>query len=284
MKLRGLFILLVLGLNNFLSKAQQSFAEKSELGVFAGGSYYTGDLNRLGHFRQLSFAGGILYRYNLNPRVALRASGYYGKIKGNDAQSRHSFYQNRNLNFNSILVEGAFGLEFNYLTYVTGRTYGERYWFSPYMFIQLSAFYFNPKTEYEGKTYELQPLGTEGQGTTLSRKSNYRRIQPSIPVGLGIKLNLTKRIQFTAEYGIRLTFTDYLDDVSGVYVDPVQLALINGEVAAALSDRSLKQIGFSGRNVGMRRGDGAFNDWYSFFGVGLTLKLGQRAKCPMREQ
>lgn len=257
----------------------QSFGEKSELGFLIGGSYYTGDLNRMGHFRELSEAGGVLFRYNLNPRVAIRSTVLVGQIKGDDANSKVSYYQNRNLNFQSLLVEGSFGLEFNYLTYVTGRTIGQRYWYTPYMIVQLAGFYFNPKAMLDDNLYELQPLGTEGQGTSLSNKRNYRRFQPSIPIGLGLKINLSKKVQFSLEYGIRLTFTDYLDDVSGTYVDRIELAAINGEIAATLSDRSLNPMGNSGRNTGMRRGDGVFNDWYAFFGAGLTIKLGQRPKC-----
>jgi hypothetical protein len=105
-----------------------------------------------------------------------------------------------------------------------------------------------------------------------------------MPLGLGFKFNIHKKVQLSLEYGIRLTFTDYLDDVSGTYVDPVELGAINGPVAASLSDRSLNQIGQAGRNTGSRRGDGAFNDWYSFFGIGITFKLGERAKCPMSDQ
>lgn len=262
----------------------QSVGEKSELGLILGGSYYTGDLNRLGHFRQVSPAAGIVYRYNVNPRLALRGSLFGGHIKGDDAKSNQAFYQNRNLSFRSPMVEGAFGLEFNYMTYATGRLYGERYWFTPYMIVQLAVFYFNPMAEFNGEWYELQPLGTEGQGTSLSSKSNYSRVQVSMPLGLGFKFNIHKKVQLSLEYGIRLTFTDYLDDVSGTYVDPVELGAINGPIAASLSDRSLNQIGLSGRNTGSRRGDGAFNDWYSFFGLGITFKLGQRAKCPMSEQ
>lgn len=264
--------------------AQQTFGEKSELGFFVGGSYYTGDLNRMGHFRQVSMGGGAIYRYNVNPRLTLRTTAYVGQIQGDDAKSKNGFYQNRNLNFNSILAEGAFGVEFNYLTYITGRTIGQRYWFSAYMFTQLAGFYFNPKTEFEGNSYELQPLGTEGQGTSLSNEGNYSRFQVSMPLGLGFKMNLSKKVQFFVEYGIRLTFTDFLDDVSGTYVDPLELAAINGDVAAQLSDRSLNPMGTSGRNTGMRRGDGAYKDWYAFFGAGLTFKLGQRTKCPMNEQ
>jgi hypothetical protein len=277
--MRHCVLLFFLFISSLSLLAQKSFGERSELGFQVGGSYYTGDLNRMGHFQQVSLAGGIIYRYNVNPRFALRSTALVGQIKGNDAKSKNEYFQNRNLNFNSILIEGSFGVEFNYLTYVTGRTYGERYWLSSYMFAQLAGFYFNPKTEFEGNSYELQPLGTEGQGTSLSNESNYNRFQLSMPLGLGFKMNLSKKVQFFVEYGIRLTFTDHLDDVSGTYVDPNELAAINGHVAAQLSDRSLNPMGSSGRNTGMRRGDGAYNDWYAFFGAGITFKLRQRPKC-----
>jgi len=283
MKLKNQFIAAVFVLVSLTGKGQ-SFAEKSELGFLVGGSYYTGELNRLGHFRQLSPAAGLIYRYNVNSRLALRGSVFGGHIKGDDAKSRLNYNQNRNLSFRSPIVEGAFGLEFNYLPYASGRLFGERFWYSPYMIIQIAAYYFNPQGELNGDWYELQPLGTEGQGTSLSNRSTYSRVQVSMPMGLGFKFNIHKKIQISLEYGIRLTFTDFLDDVAGTYVDPVELAAINGGVAANFSDPSLNQIGFSGRNTGMRRGDGAFKDWYSFFGIGITFKLGQRPTCPMNEQ
>lgn len=281
MRIRFSFVLLYLFFSG-LSFAQKSFGEKSELGFFAGAMYYTGELNRMGHFRQMSPAGSLIFRYNLHPRLALRANATYGRIKGADALSKNTYYQERNLSFESILAEGAFGIEFNYQSYVTGRTYGERYWYTAYMFTQLAGFYFNPTAVIDGATYELQPLGTEGQGTVLSNQKNYLRFQMAVPIGLGFKLNLSKRVQFNIEYGARMTFTDYLDDVGGNYVDPALLAAINGQTAASASDPSL-DAGTT-RVAGMPRGDGVFNDWYAFFGAGVTFKLGVRAKCPMREQ
>lgn len=256
--------------------AQPSFMEKSELGLLLGASYYTGDLNRMGHFQQMSPAANLLFRYNANSRLAWRGNVMVGRIKGDDANSRFEFNQNRNLNFRSNIIEGAVGLEFNYLPYATGRLIGERFWYSSYMIVQVAGFYFNPRGEFNGEWYELQPLGTEGQGTELSSSDKYRRFQISMPIGLGFKLNVKRRLSVSIEYGARLTFTDYLDDVSGTYVDPIQLAAINGDFAAQFSKGQ-------GRTVGSRRGDGASNDWYMFFGLGITFKLGVRPKCPYNE-
>lgn len=272
----GLLLSALILLDSGRVAAQPSFMEKSELGILLGASYYTGDLNRMGHFQQMSPAVTLLYRYNKNSRLAWRGSVMVGRIKGDDANSRYEFNQNRNLNFRSNIIEGAVGLEFNYLPYATGRLIGERFWYSSYMIVQVAGFYFNPRGEYNNEWYELQPLGTEGQGTELSNRDKYRRFQISIPIGLGFKLNVKRRLSVSIEYGARLTFTDYLDDVSGTYVDPNQLAGINGDFAAQFSKGQ-------GRTVGSRRGDGVFNDWYMFFGMGITYKLGVRPKCPYND-
>src|SRR5690606_3722723 len=95
-------------------------------------------------------------------------------------------------------------------------------------------------TEFNGNEIALQPLGTEGQGTSLSTKKNYSLNQFTVPLGIGIKLNIKDGLAISLEYGIRKTFTDYLDDVSGYYVDTDILARENGTIAASLSNRSLE--------------------------------------------
>jgi hypothetical protein len=43
-------------------------------------------------------------------------------------------------------------------------------------------------------------------------------VQAVIPVGLGLKVNINQRWTFSGEIGHRITFTDYMDDVSTTYV------------------------------------------------------------------
>ncbi len=62
-----------------------------------------------------------------------------------------------------------------------------------------------------------------------------------------------------------------MDDVSGLYADPVVIEEARGSVAAALSDRSLS-------NSDKRehyRGNPQTNDWYVFTGVTLQFKFGE---------
>jgi hypothetical protein len=72
------------------------------------------------------------------------------------------------------------------------------------------------------------------------------------------------------EWGLRRTFTVYLDDVSGKFMDANLIAYENGSTASALSDRSLS---VEGSNVGKKRGNPTTKDWYSFIGVTITYKL-----------
>jgi hypothetical protein len=127
----------------------------------------------------------------------------------------------------------------------------------------------------------LQPLGTEGQGLEGgATKKKYKLTQVSIPFGVGAKANLSKNIGISFEWGMRKTFTDYLDDVSKRYYDPVALGAARGGTAAVMSDPSIgTDAAFSNR--GRQRGNATTKDWYSFAGIALTFKLKEpQEKCP----
>jgi hypothetical protein len=250
---------------------QQNRRSMSEFGIMGGGMYYIGDLNSFGHFKNTQLSGGILYRYNVHSRMSIRANAIIGSVKASDADSKVSLYQNRNLNFESKIYELAGGVEFNYFPFQMGH---DRYKGTAYLSAQIGLFYMNPTTEYNGNTIELQSLGTEGQGTSLNSKNYYSKTQLTIPLAIGAKLSLGKNASINLEYGIRKTFTDYLDDVkSSRYINPAELAEIASPLTAALSNRSLDGSRFG------RRGNPNTKDWYAFAGVMFTFRLGQPNKC-----
>ena len=96
-------------------------------------------------------------------------------------------------------------------------------------------------------------------------------------MGIGFKFNLRKRIAISIEYGIRKTFTDYLDDVSGNYLGNDVLTGFRGPLAAELADRST-----DGATAGFNRGNPTNKDWYSFYGIMLTFKPFKPDICDMR--
>jgi hypothetical protein len=271
------FILSITLLTTFTGFAQR-YKKSTEIGVFVGGSYYIGDLNPTTQFLFTKPAGGFVVRYNFNPRLSARANAFFGSIEGHDSYSDSPAQQQRNLSFKSPITELSAQLEFNFLDYEIGN---EKRKFSPYIFFGLAGFKFNPQGEYKNNWVDLQPLGTEGQGLAGgASKKKYKLTQMSIPFGVGIKANLSRNIGISIEWGMRKTFTDYLDDVSTKYYDPAKLAAAHGAMAAALSDPSIGTDPHYS-NVGRQRGNPTNKDWYSFAGIVLTVKLKPpREKCP----
>ena len=244
-------------------------AARSELGFQVGGMYYIGDLNRFKQFNNTHLSGGLIFRYEVNPRVSWRSNFIYGKVSADDAESGIIMNQQRNLNFNSTIWELSSGIEIHYFPFRIGDT---KYRGTAYIFGQLGAFRMNPKTDYNGDEFELQPLGTEGQGTSLNSQGYYNTIQVVLPFGIGGKVSLGKLVSLGIEFGLRKTFTDYLDDVgSDTYVDYDQLLLESGPLAANLSNRSGDRYG--------KRGNSTTSDWYVFSGINLTMRLGDPTSC-----
>jgi hypothetical protein len=266
------FLLMFVSTTDTLAQAQ-NFRSRSEVGVFLGGAYYIGDLNRSDQFKNTKPAIGLLFRHNPknNARIAWRLSANYGSVEANDANSRNATLRNRNLNFKSEIYEIAGGLELHYFPFRKGH---DRYKATAYILAEIGLFQMNPKSVVDGKEYELRGIGTEGQGSSLTKKNSYSKTQLVLPIGFGAKFSLGARASFNLEFGLRKTFTDYLDDVhNDSYVDPIVLAAENGPLAARIANQSLDgdQYGY--------RGNSRTKDWYVMFGAMLTFRLGSPDQC-----
>jgi hypothetical protein len=255
----------------------QGFKTSAEAGFFGGGSYYIGDINPGKHFIYSKLAYGGIFRYNLSTRHSLRFNVTYGNVYGQDEKSADPRHIDRNLSFKTQVLEFAFGFEIDLFKY---RINDMKYPISPYFFYQFAYTRINPKAEFNGIDYALQPLATEGQGSGLpgTKTNRYKLNQFTVPLGIGLKFNLRKRVAISIEYGIRKTFTDYIDDVSGNYLDVDAATGLNGPLSAQLSDRSLSP----GSKAGLNRGTSLSKDWYSFYGVMLTFKPFKKDICDMR--
>lgn len=266
----------VLILLSFLSLTELR-AQYSEFGILGGVSFYMGDLNPDIPFKQVMPAGGVFYRYNINDRFSVRGTFNLGYLKGDDAKSKVQSQLDRNLNFDSWLYEFAITGEFNFFKYAPGDM---QHFITPFLFGGIAVFKFNPTTKAsDDHRYELQPLGTEGQGTTFyPDRKKYSLTTASIPFGLGVKCNISKTFSVGLEWGMRYTFTDYLDDVSGTYADPDVIRSERGNIAHELANRSnLADDQLNGR----QRGNSKTNDWYSFALISLSMNIKARpAKCP----
>lgn len=247
--------------------AGKANAQELEYGGWVGVSNYFGDLNTDGSFEFLGPAGGLFFRYNPGTRFAFKQGLNYGRVAFSDEVSKTSYQRLRNLSFKSDIFEFSSHVEFNFFKYDREK---RQYNFTPYLLAGVSVFYFNPKTEYEGATYALQPLQTEGK--------KYARINFGIPLGGGFKYSFTPEWTISIEGGIRKTFTDYLDDVSTVYPGAIPGAG-DPSLASALSDRSGEVTDPPIGKEGKQRGFAERKDDYLFFGIAISYSP-IRMKCP----
>src|SRR5260221_7392741 len=222
---------------------------------------YYGDLSPLPSkfSTDISFtkpAFGISLFHRFGPRYTLVGQFMYGTLKGSDAESAKgdngNFRKERNLSFRNRIKE--LSLNFVFDLFENNGTYISRVKWTPYRVIGFAAFLHNPqaqapKTYLDGTTpdpkagqwVDLQPLGTEGQYSTLQPGDvnygikPYSLLQIAIPFGVGGRFRLNEVLDLWADIGFRYTFTDYLDDVSRNYVD---LGVFKDPLAQAMSYRS----------------------------------------------
>ncbi|MEZ5043498.1 MAG: DUF6089 family protein [Saprospiraceae bacterium] len=254
----------------FLLLSSFLHAQHFEAGILGGGSNYLGDLSNNSstvYLGQSHFAGGIFGRYNFNDYLAVRLGLNYTALSGADANAPVGAFRDRNLSFQTDIYEVGLIGEFNLMGY---QPYNLSSPFSPYLFAGVAFFTFNPKAFYQGQLVELQPLDTEGQGLP-DRPAPYTTQQFAIPFGIGVKYALNDQWNVGLEIGVRKTFTDYLDDVSGTYVSYNELLAAKGELSAALANRQGELLGSDPVIVptGTQRGDGKTADAY--FILGLTI-------------
>jgi hypothetical protein len=165
----------------FFLSLSLSGQRSADYGVFAGVSSYFGDINPNRLLYSPLPAGGIFYRYNLNPREALRTNIFIGGLRANDLDFNNAFQQARAASFSGIVGEWALQFEFNFLPYST-----------------------------EGKRWNFTPYIAAGAGIAFVNTVSFT-YTPVVPFSVGFKINIYKNIGLEAEYGFRKTFYDNFD-------------------------------------------------------------------------
>ena len=259
----------------FLFTAPFSFSQ-TELGLFLGTSIFHGDIgyNSLNFgntdrlFINSRLAIGLNFRKNINPRMAFNLSFKKGEITSYDKDSEDFYITLRNLDFKSNIIELSSNFEFNFSPYKIGS---KKFNKSVYIFTGISGFKFNPKGYYNGGWVELQPLGTEGQGSFLyPEREKYNLFSIGVPIGLGYKFNLNNNLAINIAWSWTLTRTDYIDDVSLDYVNPNVLS----EQAQNLANKSYSEF-----MEGSQRGNSENMDKFGFVGLTIVYKIPKKTFC-----
>lgn len=234
-------------------------AQTWEIGGSIGGAGYIGDLNPNNPVKISGVSAGVFGKRNFDGYFSAKLNVGVGNIAAYDSRSNNQQFRDRNLNFKDQLREVSLTGEFNFMNYIPDAGRNK---YTPYIFTGIGITSYAPRAQdYNGGEVGLRQLKTEGQ---LKPYGNNTVV---IPYGLGIKYNLSGKFTIMADMGYRYAFTDYLDDVSGVYADKSKMT----PFVAGLSDRSGEKTGNFIGTVGSQRGDFKSHDTYFFLNFTISF-------------
>lgn len=247
----------------FYAEGQSFYSVRRERNLIAtfglGTSTYFGELSNPGNYIDAKPDLNLGLQYYINNRIAIRSELTWFTLKGSDSQADDGSRKRRNLSFTSSNYELNTTGIFNF--FPLGKRFYQRPSFNLYGFVGIGVTYFNPKAEYQGKKYALQPLQTE--------LVKYSRFTPVIPYGIGARVKFGPFFNIAIEGGLRKTFTDYLDDVSTVHH---AASAFSNPIAAALSDRR-PELGLAPAADGAQRGNPSEKDAYFLLNVKIEYYL-----------
>ena len=199
--------------NFFQSTHAQDLNRPYEFGFAAGISVYQGDLtpNPLGSFETMQFAINLHAGKVLNRFFIVRANFIYSRLRGDDKIYDHPEYrQQRNFNFHSPLSELSVLLLYNPL----GKNYSSK-GFSTYFFAGAGLSLLAIKRDHSAFNAAYFGDGSDLPARIAVDDAHITpRVIPAVPVGVGIRYNLSERFAVNAETSYRFLFTDYLDGFS----------------------------------------------------------------------
>lgn len=244
------------------------------------GKGFIKDLNMKNNNLSFGIFATATYRYVFG----LRLEATFGKIEAYDsilkpvASSTFGRYE-RNLSFRSPITDIQLSMEFHPLYLQVNYDKEPTRW-SPYILGGIGFFTFNPQAKLENQWYDLKPLHLEGQGfEEYPKRTDYKLTQLNIPLGVGVKYEMSQALNLRFEFVHRILFTDYLDDVSTNYIDPslfaVYLTPSQASLARRLHDRQVDRIPGHVTQPGEIRGDPKDKDSYFSFQAKIGLLIGR---------
>ncbi len=160
-------------------------SDELDIGLFAGTSYYMGNINPSVHFYNLSPSAGALLKYNFNEHYAIRMGVNYGRIRADDLDFDNILHQTRQAGFVNNFYDFSLQGEFNFMPFKV-------------------TIFRKPLSTFitAGIAYTFIP---DGQGPA----ANYL----NIPFGGGVKYGLSRKVTIGMEWILKKSFTDDIDGV-----------------------------------------------------------------------
>lgn len=163
-----------------------------EIGGFLGAANYIGDVGKTTFIAPKTSVFGGIFKWNRSPRHSFRGTILFGKIEGDDNQSKDPRRKERGYKFENILNEVTVGLEYTFWEF---SMYSGQAAQTPYLFTGISYLGYNSLIKNNNDL-----IIKDGNASTLA-----------IPMVVGYKTTLGQNFVLAAEIGARYTFTDNLD-------------------------------------------------------------------------
>lgn len=168
-------------------------AQIYEVGIFAGGSNFIGDVGATDYISPNQLALGAIVKWNRSARHSFRASVIFSELEGIDGKSDDPRRKQRDYQFNTNILEISAGMEFTFLEFDLHDfdTKGTPYLYSGITLANHDNYYFTPAGEFTSENTSSWAFG--------------------IPMVLGYKTRIANQFILAAEIGARYTFSDELD-------------------------------------------------------------------------
>ncbi|MCM1349039.1 MAG: porin family protein [Firmicutes bacterium] len=158
---------------------------KYDFGASLGMSGYLGDANESNLFKHPGFAGALNVRYLFDSRWALRAQLGYASISGNTAEFDNVLPFGEQYSFKSNVIDLAVRGECNFFSFGIGETYKRLRRWTPFVSV--------------------------GLGASMSSSDGNSHIAFSLPMGLGVRYKLSRRVNLALEFTMTKVFGDKVD-------------------------------------------------------------------------
>lgn len=223
--------------------------------------------------------GGLFAGVNYKNAIGIRVACTSGQVSASDSiLRRYTSASNgryiRNLSFRSDIKEITGTVEL----YPAGFFPGVGSSLMPYLTAGLGLFSFHPQTKWNNSWVSLPSLRTEGEGwMEYPERPLYKLTQWNIPLGGGIKYEVSPVCTIRCELIYRVLFTDYLDDVSTGYIQPSLFGRYLSPPLAALAEKLADRRG-AHQYVNYRketRGSSQHKDAFFSINVGCSFILGR---------
>lgn len=186
-----------------------------ELNGWVGASGYLGDLEQEDYLPSsldmIKPSFGLRAGYSLGYRWLLRADLCVGTLEGNDANSKIPGFQQRAFAFETHFVDLSANLLWEpFAKRRYPSTGGSRRIISPYVFAGLGMARFNTDT-YFGKMGGETPVPTP---VSKDKEAGPVHTELVVPLGGGLRFDVSKRSSIGLELSLRNPFSDYIDGIS----------------------------------------------------------------------